>query len=400
MKSIILSIAIGIISLLFTLNAKAQTPVIDSTKYVFSLTNGNEYTGFVISDDGREILIQSDNMGKIYIPKSDLAKMEKKVKVDQILRSKYKSVITLADGSEIIGHVLSDNGKEVIIETDNLGKIYLDKKDIKTIVNKVKDDEIYYGEYQAEGPFTTRYSFTNNALPIKKGENYAMVNLYGPEVHFAVTDRLNVGIMSTWIGSPMALAMKYTFKTKESKVNFSLGSIIGTSGYIRNFGGFGSLNWASVTFGDRKNNLTLSGGYGFIKSGNYTYDYYGNKRKMEKMSQGPAFSVAGIVRIGAKTSLIFDMVCFNYTKEYDRNDYSYYDYTTGYSVFTTTHIKDNITALLLMPGLRFQKTPKKAFQISLAGVSIIHNSNQPSNNYYGERNRSFPIPMCSWFYKL
>jgi hypothetical protein len=53
---------------------------------------------------------------------------------------------------------------------------------------------------------------------------------------------------------------------------------------------------------------------------------------------------------------------------------------------------------MIMPGMRFQKTPKKAFQISLAGVSVFKTGG-PSNNYYGN-NRSFPMPMVSWFYKI
>jgi hypothetical protein len=375
---------------------KAQT-AIDSTRYVITLVNGNEYTGFIISDDGREVLIQSDDLGKIYIPKSDVARMEKKVKVDHILNNKFQSVVTLKDGTEIIGRILSDDGKVVEIETEKLGRMYIDKKEVTSIVRKVAPEEIIYGEYQAEGPFTTRYSFTNNALPIKKGENYALVHLYGPEVHFAVTDRLNIGIMSTWIGSPMALALKYTFKTKESKINFSLGSIIGTSGYIRNFGGYGSLNWLSMTLGDRKNNLTISGGYGFIQSGTYRYDYYGNRKKISKTSQGPAFSVAGIVRVGVRTSLIFDMMCFTYKKKFDETVYNY-DYVNGTSTYFTYEVTDQVTTLLLMPGLRFQKTQKKAFQFSLAGVSIFHNSNHRNSNY--DRDRSFPIPMLSWFYKF
>jgi hypothetical protein len=39
-----------------------------------------------------------------------------------------------------------------------------------------------------------------------------------------------------------------------------------------------------------------------------------------------------------------------------------------------------------MPGIRFQKTDEKAFQISLAGVITPENS--------------FPLPMASWFFKF
>ena len=46
-----------------------------------------------------------------------------------------------------------------------------------------------------------------------------MINLYGPEVHFAVHKDFSVGVMSTWIGSPLALALKYTRGTANPKIN-------------------------------------------------------------------------------------------------------------------------------------------------------------------------------------
>ena len=52
--------------------------------------------------------------------------------------------------------------------------------------------------------------------------------------------------------------------------------------------------------------------------------------------------------------------------------------------------KTKSTNLILMPGMRFQKSEDKAFQISLTGVI---------GSTDGER-YSFPIPMCSWFYKF
>ena len=49
-----------------------------------------------------------------------------------------------------------------------------------------------------------------------------------------------------------------------------------------------------------------------------------------------------------------------------------------------------------MPGMRFQKTERTAFQISLAGVSVFEwvSAGQGAQNY------SFPIPMCMWFFKF
>jgi hypothetical protein len=325
------------------------------------------------------------------------------------LKTATQFVITKNDGTEYIGLIISDDGREVLIETETIGKIYLPKADIKSMVKIENKSKIVNGEYRSEGPFTTRYAFTNNALPIKKGENYAMINLFGPEVHFAVSNHLNVGVMSTWIASPLVLALKYTFKTHNPHINFSAGTLMGTSGYLNSFKSYGGLHWLSMTLGDRMNNLTFSGGYGYIRSGlnrnvydegKYYNTYPQSNRKVGPMTKGPVFSVAGTVKVGAKTSFIFDSMFIIYDKLYSNVNYTEltpetnsgqpdFIYTPATYIYTVTNTMSSTTGLLVMPGMRFQKSERKAFQFCLAGVSI-----------FGRNNTSFPFPMCSWFYKL
>jgi len=177
-------------------------------------------------------------------------------------------VVTLNSGEIRIGKIISDDGREVLLLSKEIGKIYIRKENIKSIAPYVeKEFQNVHGELRAAGPFTTRYCFTTNSLPIKKNENYALVNLYGPEVHFAVSNRFSIGIISTWIASPFILATKYTIPTKNEKLNFGLGTLMGTSGYLNAFRGFGGLHWGMVTYGDRLNNITFSAGFSYIKSG-------------------------------------------------------------------------------------------------------------------------------------
>jgi hypothetical protein len=96
-------------------------------------------------------------------------------------------VVTKNNGMEYIGKILNDDGREILLETNTLGKIYITKSDIKSITLVSSRKEVVFGEYRAQGPFTTRYQFTTNAFSIKRGENYALVNLYGPEVHFSLS---------------------------------------------------------------------------------------------------------------------------------------------------------------------------------------------------------------------
>jgi hypothetical protein len=139
-------------------------------------------------------------------------------------------VILKNDGNEYIGKILSDDGREVLINTDKLGKIFIPKSDIKSILLIDRQKDLINDEYRERGVFTTRYQFSTNSFPIEKGENYAMVNFYGPEVHFAVTNRFSIGVMASWIASPLVLAMKYTIPTQNEKLNFGFGTLMGTSG--------------------------------------------------------------------------------------------------------------------------------------------------------------------------
>ncbi len=289
-----------------------------------------------------------------------------------------KKIIVLSSGDEIVGKIISDDGREILIISDKVGKLYIAKSQIREIKDMEEMKEISNGDYMLEGPFTTRYAFTTNALPLKRNVNYAMINLYGPEIHFAVTNRLSLGIMSTWIGSPMALDAKFTFPTADKKLNFALGTILGTSGYILKGKGYGGLGWGTMTYGGRIDNISFSAGYGFI----------GNFDNATKYHGGPMFSFAAIKRIGKKTSFIFDSM-ISITKGNETKSSFYYDQYGNYVQSVTTTPVTN-TFFFLMPGVRYQKTENKAFQVSLAGVI----------NMRGSNSTSFPMPMCSWFYKL
>ena len=327
-----------------------------------------------------------------------------------------KYLIVKNDGNEYVGQILSDDGREVLIETKSLGKIYIPKSDIKSMRPINYNEDISKGEVSTAGVFTTRYQFTTNCFPIKKGENYAMINLYGPEVHFAVHKDFSVGIMSTWIGSPIALALKYTRGTANPKINYGFGTLLGSSGYINQGRGFGGLHWGMITYGDRRNNVTLSVGYGYFNDGNnYTYPLtiytpgtYQSINGMtpdlpiqgtEMQSNGfrakaPIFGLAGQAKVGKKASFIYDCMYImgksenaggfqNMDYQYDPNGWQLQQVVVG-PWQNSSGVRQNL--LILMPGMRFQRTENKAFQISLAGVIT--------------QNMSFPLPMASWFFRF
>ncbi|MFN5652523.1 MAG: hypothetical protein ACK465_02765 [Flavobacteriia bacterium] len=332
-----------------------------------------------------------------------------------------KYLIIKNDGNEYVGLILSDDGREVLIETKSLGKIYIPKSDIKSMRPIDYAEDVAKGEFSSAGVFTTRYQFTTNCFPIKKGENYAMVNLYGPEVHFAVHKDFSVGVMSTWIGSPIALALKFTRGTSNPKINYGVGTLLGTSGYLNQGRGFGGLHWGMITYGDRRNNATLSVGYGYFNPGNNswsptvyvpgTYAAVGNGwwpdipvdysyQGLDKSSFiAPIIGLAGQAKVGKKASFIYDCMYIigsekstyaqvnqTQTPQYDANGTLQQVVVSEWTetVFSTTNYQN---LLVIMPGMRFQRSETKAFQISLAGVIVPNEV-------------SFPLPMASWFYRF
>lgn len=333
-------------------------------------------------------------------------------------------VVQKFDGKEYIGYILEDDGREILLVTEDLGKIYIRKEQISKIYDVEDEEHIVNGVYNTEGPFTTRYAFTTNALPIKKGENYAMVNLYGPEVHFAISDNFNIGVMSTWIGSPLVLAMKYSMKTSNENVNFSLGLLSGTSSFLNSFQGYGGLAFGNVTIGDRRRNITLAAGYlyidpnvgreeTFIREGAYetNYEYLSEYdlpeqdlvRIKNNVITSPMFSIAGYHQVGPKASFVFDsmfgFVGGNLNDEITTSQVSAPigepwedNYVPGVYRHEVNHVEQpNSFMFILMPGMRFQKNENRAVQVSLAGVVVT----RPDRS-----NLSFPMPTASWYFRF
>jgi hypothetical protein len=357
-------------------------------------------------------------------------------------------LITKNNGGEFIGEIISDDGREILLMTTTIGKIYINKSDISgiTLVDEKSTNKVG-SEFRAEGPFTTRYFFTNNSLPLKKNEHYAMIQLYGPEVHFSVSDKLSLGIMASWIASPIALASKLCLYSKNN-IHISLGNILGNSGYIQQGKVFGGLHWLTITKGDRMKNFSFSAGYGYVVDNSdlfnnnyigedYTfqsrdenskyyvpnsniwgnsaysavwdelYSQFGNSNSIYSSSNlkgSYILSLAGIIPVGKKASLIFDSMLFlsqQYSIQYeDHNvnvDYEEFNSSTGQTTQSNETFTVGIngravkgssfnTTLLLMPSLRINQSYEKAFQISLAGVIT--------------QEQSFPIPTISWLRKF
>ena len=301
-----------------------------------------------------------------------------------------KVVIKTFSGREFVGSIISDDGKEVKIMTESVGLILLRKEEISSI-KKAESENIIDGTYDDGGPFTTRYIITNNALPLKKSQNYAIWNWYGPEVHFAVSPKVNLGVMTTWGITPLIGVAKYTFyEEPQSGFYMSLGTMMGTGTYAFKKG-FGGLHWLSMTWGNRRNNITFSGGYGYMRFNNELYDEgvytsgYPTLSQKSNFMKGPMLSMSGVARLSKKVSFVIDnMYVLSSRLVSQVTSTNQTPNGNPVTVVTNNSVQSNI--LMIMPGMRFQKDEDRSFQ---AAVAI---------NYVNDR--TFPLPMLSWLRKF
>lgn len=258
-------------------------------------------------------------------------------------------IVIKNDGTEFIGYLVSQDERDVVLDTENIGRVAIPRHEIREI-KEVDQGDLRDGVYIGNPIFSSRYFLTTNGLSMKKGDSYALISLYGPEAHFSLADNFTLGGITTWIGVPLVVSLKYSIHVNDN-LHFGVGALAGTLSWY-DFGSVGGLAYGSVTLGNHINNLTISGGYVGISAISIDgEDISGSK---------PLISVAGMVRLGKNVSFVGD----------------------SFILATESPL------VVIIPGLRFSRSERKAFQFGFAGV-IFEGEAIP-----------FPIPMLSWFLKI
>jgi hypothetical protein len=168
--------------------------------------------------------------------------------------------ITKQNGSVFFGIIKKEDAREVLVETKVLGEVYIPRHEIQSMVEIKQDAISETGEYIAPLEFSSRYFFTTNGLPIKKGEGYIRWSLLGPDIQIGVADNFGVGLITTWIGLPLVANLKYSIKLQKD-VHLGLGALLGSGSWLApRF--MVALPFAALTLGNERKNINFSLGYG------------------------------------------------------------------------------------------------------------------------------------------
>lgn len=257
-------------------------------------------------------------------------------------------IIVKNDGAEYVGKILSEDSREIKILTRSLGEIIIPKHEIREI-KELNNREINAdGTLKVRELFATRYFISSNGLHLTENESYIVWNLFGPDFQIGISEDVTLGLITTWVGSPIIGSVKYAYSINE-KTHLGLGSLLATGSWTA-IEYIVALPYASITRGDATKNLTFSAG---ISMGSSGIDNTG--------FSDPIFSLSGMKKMNNSLTFVFD-------------SFIYASSTDG--------------GALILPGLRFQTQEKKAFQIGFAGV------------YSGGELYPAPLPFIQWFRKL
>lgn len=264
--------------------------------------------------------------------------------------------ILKTDGGELIGRIISQDEREVLVQTNDNRRIYIPQHTIKKIEVVNASQFNANGDFIGEDPFSTRYFLSTNGLPVKKGEHYVQWNWFGPDLQFGVGENLGVGIMTSWIGIPIIGTIKKSWELGD-RTQFAVGGLFGSLAWAEPSYG-GALPYATLSFGNRSSNLAFSGGYGVL---------FGDGE-----SNGSALvGVAGMTRVSRKITLVLDSF-----------------FLLPNAAQNGEFISGNQSVGIIIPGIRWNQEEGKAFQFGFAGIVA------------GGGVAPLPIPMVSFFRKL
>ncbi len=174
--------------------------------------------------------------------------------------------IETTNGNEYIGKILSHDQKKLILKTDQLGELTIQKKDVRDIevvnVQQVKDGILWF-----DNPQASRYFWVPNGYGIKKGEGYYQnVWIFVNQWTFAPSNNFSIGLglVPLFLFSaptPVWMTAKFSVPLKQDKINLGAGILSGTV-IGEDQTGFG-IAYGIFTFGSRDKNASLGFGYGY-----------------------------------------------------------------------------------------------------------------------------------------
>ncbi len=218
--------------------------------------------------------------------------------VKSFYQKKKTYIVVTNDGAEFIGEIISDDAREILMNTRDRGQMYIPKHTIKS-VQLMGNDNYQNGELITENHFPNHYMFSSNVLPLKKREFVANTYYFlGYSLNYSVNENVAVGVHTSIVGRPIGLGLKTSFTISE--MNY-LG--------VEMHGGFLSIDQGNYfmghigvkyTRGNEKANFSVGAGVVSLSAG-FTNTYSGTAS-----INGYYLNAAGCSRISKKSMFVLE----------------------------------------------------------------------------------------------
>lgn len=242
----------------------------------------------------------------------------------------------------------------------------------------------------------SRYFFAPTSFGLKERElYYNSIYFLLHDIQYGLTDNFSIGMGTTLFGFPVYFTAKLSIPLKE-KHSIAVGDMMILGTYGTNF--FGNLGFATYSYGDSHNNLTVGAGYLNVNNNEIT----------EANTGSWVGNFSAIVRGGP----FFYFLTENYIFNVNSREYAYREtmLPNGDYTFEEGEYDLNRTLWYGLTGIRFVRKGKEvvSWQVGLTHVLIAAGNipspyNSPSWDPYGyrtERTRMIAFPTLSYTRKF
>jgi hypothetical protein len=220
----------------------------------------------------------------------------------RVVDSTRIQVITLRDGSSLVGRIVAVRGDTVDFQ-GGVGRVAIAVADIRSI-KEVAAGQVHDGEYWFPNPNSTRLFFAPSGQMLKKGEGYfADYELFFPGFAYGVTDNISIGGGVSLF--PAGLDEQVYFVTP--KIGASFGDQIHLAAGLllaSTQGETGGVGYGVGTIGNGDASFTVGAGYGFAGG---------------EIANKPLFLIGAEKRISRRIAFVTE----NYVLPTDDSDIAY-----------------------------------------------------------------------------
>jgi hypothetical protein len=171
------------------------------------------------------------------------------------------------DGNTFIGRVVKIDDDKIVLRSNNLGDLNIPRRNIRNIT-PIDQKKMVAGNYWYDSPIDVRYFFNSNAYGIRKGEGYYQNTwVFLNQVAYGVTNNITIGggfiPLFLFGGSPTPVwaTVKGSIPIKKDKFNLGVGGLFATV-IGEEDASFGIL-YGNATVGSRDRNFNIGLGYGY-----------------------------------------------------------------------------------------------------------------------------------------